>query len=436
MVTTRRSLVTAFVVTIALAISGCASLSTEGVKDFFTSEQVKAERAAKAKAEADAKAQAEADRKSADAQRAKSADAERAAKAKAEAEKRESEVKAKAEREAAEAAVLAAKTKADNLAKCQGWSKLTAEQKKSKGYFCWMKVGGDPFVGTPEQALLASGWPKDVQVAFLDLIKNKTSSDTTIEEGDFFEWGTFAKAEAGKPAKAHTSVIASFGPAQPAEKFVVLLGGYQYTIMRAKACNNYNGMKPHKIVVPLPPAKVDPPKPAATLVQAGPCGGSQFRTVTVMVWNPSSFTDAHTQKFAGALREAETQGRAYRGDQFSRAMGKELRASGLPTASIDAQVRVFAVSPETVGTANGVGELLGTVTVSGGKGQINVPVGVASTRVLRFEFPDDGFSSPLKSPGTGKRDLLVFPHDDQRTPDKRWADYACAPFVHAAVVKK
>jgi hypothetical protein len=157
-----------------------------------------------------------------------------------------------------------------SLADCEGVSK------KTSGYLCWRKVGGDPYQGNAAQALAQSGWPVEVQKRLLSNLEKEVKAEVKLNRGDVFDWMAFGKLLKDDKAKVRKNTIAAWpaGNEYPADVYSTNFKGAEYKLFRVGACGNFSGvaMLPVRISEDIPeepptqvatPAPVAPPCPVA-----------------------------------------------------------------------------------------------------------------------------------------------------------------------------
>lgn len=125
-----------------------------------------------------------------------------------------------------------------SLKDCEG------SAKKTSGYLCWRKVGGDPYQGNAAQALAQSGWPKEVQKALLVNFEKKVGAEINLVRGDVFGWMAFGRLLKGGVAKVRNNTIAAWpeGNEHTADVYSTSFKGVEYKLFRVRDCGNFAGL--------------------------------------------------------------------------------------------------------------------------------------------------------------------------------------------------
>lgn len=237
--------------------------------------------------------------------------------------------------------VLSVEQKAQNLKKCEGWWKLSAQEKKKKRFFCWQHVGADPYQGRAETALAQSGWPAEVQKLFLDQIRQDNKAEMVLDRGMVFDWSTFGKGVS--TAFVHRNVVADWkeGEVHRASVFTVSRGGKVYKLYLPHDCGNWSG---NVYSVPL-----------QVVMGACPDGWS----LTANAWSLKTIKTISTElgeKVEAMIAAAKvrasmnaTRFESYQTDALSRTFGKRLREEVKTRASVtaDIAVRYVDIDPQT-----------------------------------------------------------------------------------------
>lgn len=302
--------------------------------------------------------------------------------------------------------VLSAEQKVQNLKKCQGWGKLSAAEKKKKNFFCWQRVGGDPYQGKVETALAQSNWPAEVQNLFLNQIRQDNKAEMVLERGMTFDWSTFGKGVS--KAFVHRNVVADWKESEVhrASVFTVSHGGKIYKLYLPRDCANWSG---NVYSVPAPVAVT----PAVTVTSTCPNGWS----LTANAWSLKTIKTVSTELgekveamiAAAKARESmnATRFESYQTDALSRTYGRRLREEVKTRASVtaDIAIRYVDIDPQTkkVSSIRDIGVL----NVVGGAGTFQFSDDPRQ-HVARTVWPMD-FQSPTIS--GGERLLQIFGYE-------------------------
>lgn len=140
--------------------------------------------------------------------------------------------------------------------------------KKTVGYLCWRKVGGDPYLGNAEQALAQSGWPAEAKKALLLNFEKKVGAEMTLKRGDTFDWMAFGRLLKGDKAKVRVNTVAAWaeGEEHIADVYSTSFKGVEYKLFRVRDCGNFAGfvIKAAEVLAEVPeeepPVAQSPPK--------------------------------------------------------------------------------------------------------------------------------------------------------------------------------
>lgn len=104
----------------------------------------------------------------------------------------------------------------------------------------WPEVGVDPCnprAGcTLQWALKKSGWPEEVQQAFLRIVREQAGREVTITRGwkGWMTWGS-------QTAKFHPNTLADFPQFEQASEWSFGYGDTEYVLIRVRRCQNWGG---------------------------------------------------------------------------------------------------------------------------------------------------------------------------------------------------
>lgn len=282
--------------------------------------------------------------------------------------------------------------------RCKGWEKLPATKRRSSSFFCWNKVGGDPYQGKPEQALNMSGLPLDVQRIFLNKIRLGERGNGIVQTGDVFDWMVFGRPNKNGQARVRHAVLANWEPGEThrATIYTLIHDGKEYRLFQIADCGNWAGT----VHVVQPPAKnMAPAAPPAQKV-AGRCSGAPY--IRLLIYEPKAVLVAGVRAAIADesrmldITQPNPNGVAIR---YGKTLWDMKQAGTLSTSSNTYTVTVGygGLSPVLDRTFEVTGELV-----------IEIPHVWEATHV-RFVFePKDVFVSPSVYKKTGKAELRSF----------------------------
>lgn len=156
--------------------------------------------------------------------------------------------------------------------------------KKTVGYLCWRKVGGDPYLGNAEQALAQSRWPAEVKKALLSNFEKKVGAEMTLKRGDTFDWMAFGRLLKGDKAKVRVNTIASWagGEEHVADVYSTSFKGVEYKLFRIRDCGNFAGFVVKAAELAEVPEEEPPAPPKETKIAKAPETGWYRKSRVVM----------------------------------------------------------------------------------------------------------------------------------------------------------
>ena len=285
------------------------------------------------------------------------------------------EASAEAARKAAEAKSRSAKKKDEAKPSVAEKSATAAVQVRSEaaveprasGGFNWVRFGTAPYASSREEAMQkrqsafrALGF-SDAVVAKLMIATEKPGEKVRINVGDKLD------AMLSKGGVVHTNVTAAFGSpsrgmelAAPAEKWTVTWEGKTYTALLPEVCNNWSSVV--GILPPAPVAAVPPPPAPRPIAKSSVCPDGW--SLTANAWQLESLPsgmrqEAETLIAAAEARESDNARRLepYKPDAVSRTMGRRLREQVKVRASVNADIIVRFIDPQTASVVRELGTL-------------------------------------------------------------------------------
>lgn len=232
------------------------------------------------------------------------------------------------------------------------------------GGFRWVHFGTAPYASSREEAMRtresafkALGLPEKV-VTQLVLATDKAGEKTRINVGDHLD------TMLSKGGVAHRNVTVAFGSpakgmelAAPAEKWAVAWEGKTYTVLLPEVCNNWSSVVG---TAPAPALPVAVTLPSLTTSSECPQGW----TLTANAWTLESLPflmrgEAQSLIRAAQARESDNARRLepYKPDDVSRTLGRRLREEVRTRASLNADVIIRFIDPQTTRVVRELGSI-------------------------------------------------------------------------------
>ena len=113
-----------------------------------------------------------------------------------------------------------------------------ADTRTARGFLPWKKFGGDPYQGSPEQAIAEFEWPEELKRMALAEIRGGNPAKSVLKRGDTLNAMAFGRLLPGNKAKVRKNVIVCF-PEYKTDVYSVTYQGQEIKIYKP-LCGNWS----------------------------------------------------------------------------------------------------------------------------------------------------------------------------------------------------
>ena len=113
-----------------------------------------------------------------------------------------------------------------------------SDTRTARGFLPWKKFGGDPYQGSPEQAIAEFEWPEELKKMALAEIRGGNPARSVLKRGDTLNAMAFGRLLPGNKAKVRKNVIVCF-PEYKTDVYSVTYQGQEIKIYKP-LCGNWS----------------------------------------------------------------------------------------------------------------------------------------------------------------------------------------------------